>query len=342
MVFSRRTAEIEAAIAAAVGKILDTREKRLVEAWVEAWDGVSGELGDALYAIASAVADGEPVTPSMLVGSRRLQAAVEALADSLATVAGEAAEGIAVDLRAAVRTGEVGTAAMITDQLPDVAQMAASVVAADPGQITEMLNRSIENITRDMAAMPVEQAAIIRAELNRGIAVGANPRETARRMVRRMEGRFNYGLTRALVASRTETLDAHRAASQATELANSDVVAEWQWLTHVDPRTCRACIAQHGKTFPLDEPGPIDHHQGRCARVPVTKSWAELGFPDIEEPAPLVQSAEDEFAAMTENEQRQILGPDWEAWSRGDYPMGAWVTVRRNENWRDSIAPTRA
>lgn len=338
MAVTRSTAKIEAAIAAAVGELLDERELRLVQVWVDAWDTVSGELEDALEQIAQAT-DG-PITASMLVRSQRLQAAVTAIADALTSVAGDAAAGIAEDLRAAAQLGELGTVAMVTDQLP--AQLATAVIAADPRQVTAMLNRTVDNITRDMAAMPVEQAAIIRSELNRGIAVGANPRETAARMVRRMEGRFNYGLTRALVVSRTETLDAHRTVSQLTELANSDVVAEWQWLTHVDGRTCRACIAQHGKTFPLEEPGPIDHHQGRCARVPVTKTWAELGFVDVGEPAPLTQSAGDEFAALTEQEQRSILGKDYDAWKAGDYPIDSWVTTRRNTGWRDSIAPTHA
>jgi len=105
---------------------------------------------------------------------------------------------------------------------------------------------------------------------------------------------------------------------------------------------CRACIAQHGRTFPLEEPGPIDHHQGRCARAPVTKSWTELGFPGIEEPAPLIQSAVDEFDALTDQEQRSILGKDYEAWKAGDYPIDSWVTTRSNPGWRDSIAPTTA
>lgn len=343
MAVTNSTVQIEAAIHAAIGDLLDTREADMVEAWARAYDTVGQELEDALAEVADG-ADGT-ISRTALNRSTRLQAAIDALEESLFDLVDQVQPGMVDDIRAAVRTGEVGQVAMITDQLPEAATLATAGVTvnrADPEQISAMLARSVENMTRDMAAMPVEQAAIIRAELNRGIAVGTSPRETARRIARQMEGRFNYGLNRAMVVSRTETLTAHRNAAQQTEQANADVLAEWEWTAHIGPRTCASCISMHGRRFPLDEPGPLDHQQGRCARTPVAKTWRELGF-DIDEPPSLTRSGEDEFNALPENVQRQILGKrGFEQWGAGNFPIEDWSARRENPGWRPSFVPAKA
>ena len=84
--------------------------------------------------------------------------------------------------------------------------------------------------------------------------------------------------------ARTEMLDANREAALETRKTNNDILECWEWWAQLDSsRTCISCIAQHGTRHPADEPGPLDHHQGRCVAVPATKSWRELGF-DIDEP----------------------------------------------------------
>lgn len=112
---------------------------------------------------------------------------------------------------------------------------------------------------------------------------------------------------------------------------------------------CPSCISHHGELHPLDDPGPLDHHQGRCSRLPVTKTWGQLGYPDIDEPP----TALDEdagyqwFQNQSETMQKNILGPKrYDAWTGGRYPVDDW-TIRkhhwsRDENgnpvqdWRDS------
>ncbi len=54
-------------------------------------------------------------------------------------------------------------------------------------------------------------------------------------------------------------------------------------------------------------PGPYDHQQGRCARLPRTKSWRELGF-DLDEPASLLPDAETVFEALPADDQLAIMG----------------------------------
>src|SRR5690606_29603745 len=148
-------------------------------------------------------------------------------------------------------------------------------------------------------AWRLEDAAIeaMKRELVRGVVTGDNPRTAAAAMVKRVEGQFNGGLSRALGLARTEIIDAHRHAAQVAQEAHADVLNGWRWHCDLSVRTCPACLAMHGTMHPLSEPGPHDHVNGRCARVPVTKSWAELGF-DIEEPADAFLDAREWFDGL--------------------------------------------
>ena len=83
-------------------------------------------------------------------------------------------------------------------------------------------------------------------------------------------------------------------------------------------------------------------HNCRCARVPVTKTWAELGFTGIRERPSLHRSSEAYFNRLSEANQRAILGDaGFEAWKRGDYPMSEWVKQQDNPGWRPSYVATR-
>ena len=237
---------------------------------------------------------------------------------------------------------------MLAAQLP--AQIAAaaslpvsvSVIGASSDQIAAIVRRVTEQITKVTYPISEEAYAAIRRQLLRGIAVGSNPRTVARRAVQAVEGQFHGGLSRALTIARTEMLDAHRAAGQAVEERNPDLVAEWVWDAHLGPRTCRACLAMHGQRFPTSTPGPQGHPGCRCARVTVAKTWAELGFTGIRERPSLHRSSEAHFNRLSEANQRKILGDTgFEAWKRGDYPMSEWVKRQDNPGWRPSYIATR-
>ena len=350
MSIRREQLDLEEDMQDALTGILDERTRALVAAWALAWDQVATELEAALLEAVTA-AQGGRLTAGMVRRNVRLQSAIEAVATALVTLTGEAAAGVVRDLQVAAERAATGHAALIATQLPSAAAVAAtgattgvgvSVLRANPDQVAAMVRRATGRITRDMGAMPEELASIIRSDLMRGVAVGDNPRATARRMVRRIEDRWDYSLSRAMVASRTETLDAHREAGRAVEQANADVLAGWTWVAHVDKRTCRSCIAMHGTEYPVEVPGPEDHHQGRCARVPRTKTWEELGFEGIPEPPPLMVDAEREFRRLPVEAQREILTPaGYEAWQRGEYPVEEWTRRKSNDGWRDSHVPTR-
>jgi hypothetical protein len=231
-------------------------------------------------------------------------------------------------------------ASIIDSQLPPAGQHLidlAEWTRVDARSVEAIVKRSTQQITSRMRPLSRDAQRAVRAELVRGYAAGQNPRRTAGRIVARTQGRFNGGLTRALTIARTETLDASRAGGHIGRLQNADVLDGWEWHCEFGARTCPACIAKDGTIHPLDEPGPNDHPNGRCAAIPRAKSWADLGI-DLPEPAPLRQTGQQWFDAQPASTQRQILGPSrYDAWKAGDYPPERWAVMQDNTGWRPSL-----
>lgn len=337
MAITRRTLRLQEDLADELTRVTDTQTRELVRAWATAWDEIAPDLTAALLDMLVA---GDRVTRAQLLRSTRLRKALAVVADRLDDLATAAGVTITGDLPAVIDHAGGAQASIIDTQLPPNSPHLVDADAwsrVDERQITAIVERSTEQITSLTKPLSAEAYDVVRRELIRGVAAGSNPRETARRMVARAEGGFNGGLTRALVISRTETLDAHRAAAQLGQAQHTDVLAGWTWVADLGPRTCPACLAQHGTVHDLTEPGPLGHQQCRCGRVPVTKSWADLGFPELDEPRSLVPDAEAYFTGLPIADQKAILGPArHEAWTRGDYPMSQWATRRSTPGWRDS------
>lgn len=340
MAVTDRTMRIVQDLRLQLDRVVDTQTSDLVRAWAIAWDEVSPDLQAALAELLAT--PGDRITRAQMLRSRRLMQSLAIIADRLETLADEAGVRITGDLQDVIDTAGTAQAAIIDSQLPPGSGLVnlQGWDRVDPRQLDAIVTRSTERIVSRLQPLSEDVMNVVRRELVRGVAAGSNPRETARRMVQRVEGHVNgrWGLTRALVISRTETLDAHRAAARVAQMqdAHADVLAEWEWVCQLDSRSCPACWSMHGTRFPLEAPGPEDHPQGRCARLPRTKSWADLGF-DIEEPPDLLPDAEQRFTELAADEQRTILGPRrFEAWQAGDYPMGGWATRRENPDWRPS------
>ena len=335
MTLSRRVLEIEAAMQTILDTILDHHTTTLTAAWATSWASVAGELEAALLELAE---DGD-VPGWRIEKSRRAQQGLAAAGRALEDLAELTGVTISDDAARAIGLGIDGEIAMIGTQLPPGH---SGVVRVDDAQISAMLGRTTQQITAVSWPISAETDLAIRAELARGMIVGDNPREAARRMMQATEGRFTGGLTRALNISRTEMLDAMRTAQHAADQVNAGALAGWTWGAHLDSRTCISCISMHGTEWPLEEPGPIDHHSGRCARLPRTKSWAELGFTGIPEPDLGMVDAGAWFDGLTEEEQRAMLGArGFNAWRAGEFPVDQWSARTGNAGWRDSFVPAK-
>lgn len=323
----------------------DQATRVLVRAWVAAWDELHTTWADLSMDIAQAAAGGVWPSPSMILRERR---AAEALAAANAAIGDLAAEAgvTVVDAVGRVVDATPGwESQLIASQYhPDVTR--ASLVGVfdrvDPRALTSVVERTTARIQSATWRLELSAQDAMRRALIHGVATGLNPKVAARLMVRRVEGAFNGGLTRALTIARTEILDAYRAAAMESQLANRDVLAGWEWYAQLDERTCPACWAMHGTVFDLTEDGPLDHQQGRCARMPITKPWAALGYPGVPEPPSVVPDATVVFDSLTPDQQLRILGPGRLAAYRAGAPLTAMATRRVTNGWRDSYVPTNA
>ena len=346
MAVNRDMVQVESETYELISTYLDAHRAATLRAWAVAWEELAAEVEAALLDLTAANATGR-VARAQILRAERLQAALQAMGPALDRAAASVNLTLTEALRQSVQAAASAEAAIIAAQLPvqiagaAAVPVATAVIAADPAQIAAVIDRVTRRIESQTAPLPREAQVAIRRQLLRGIVVGANPREAARRAMRGIEDLWTGASNRAVVIARTEMLDAHRAAAQAVDRANADVLQEWEWSADLSPRTCRGCLAMHGRRFPLTSPGPQGHQQCRCARRPVTKTWGELGFAGIEEPRPLTQSAEAYFNRLSETQQRGILGArGYEAWKAGVYPMDQWARKQSNAGWRDSWVAT--
>lgn len=218
------------------------------------------------------------------------------------------------------------------------AQFASRIL---PTALDEIVRRSAEQTTALTGPLSAEAMESVRRALIAGIRAGENPNDTARRMVAQIGGVFTGGLTRATVIARTEVLDAYRTASHYCHRVNSSVLAGWVWHSELRRgRTCIACWSMHGRLFDLTEPGPLDHPQGRCSRVPRLRPWRELGI-NATEPADVIVDAEQRFASLPRAQQLHVAGRARLALLDAGLIRWDELAYRRgHRGWRDSYQPT--
>lgn len=328
----------------AVSRTVDEETRRMARAWARAWDEISPAWDAALQDSAQTLADEGRLSRAQVDRNRRTARALAATEEQIDTLSRASGVQVQGDLDDIVSQTERAQRRTLASQLPgDTAQLAATFDRADPDALESIVRRSTEQIESRHRQLSAAAQEAMRRELTRGVALGDNPREAARGMLRRVQGAFDGGLFRATVIARTEMLDAYRRASMVTEQANSDVVGGWRWMTQLDAATCPACVAMHGQQFPPQQFGPEGHPQCRCARVPVTRSWRELGF-DVDEPPDVFPDA-DEWIASNPDQAREALGPGrLDALQDGSMSRGDMAQRRENEEWRASyqVAPLAA
>lgn len=183
--------------------------------------------------------------------------------------------------------------------------------------------------------------------LRDAVRLGVVQGETVNQIVRRVRGTraLNYtdgvmqiGRRGAEAMVRTAVSHTTGAAQEALYAANSDVIAKEQWVSTLDTRTCKHCMALDGQTFEIGKGPKRPAHIGcRCVRVPVTKSWRELGF-DIDELPPSTRASMNGQVSATEtyetwlrkqsaSVQDEALGP-----TRGALFRNGGLTVDRFTN----------
>jgi SPP1 gp7 family putative phage head morphogenesis protein len=328
-----------------VDREVDATVRDLVRSWARAWDEIHDAWAQAADALIAASRDGAWPDQWTIARHDRAVAALLAANDKTAELAEHTGITVTDAAGRAVEFTPEFEARLIASQMPRAAGARADLVTrfnrVDATSLQWIVQRTTEQILGDASSLGVYAQEQMRRTLIRGVALGDNPRQAARRMVRQAEGAFNGGLTRALTIARTEILDAHRASASASQMANRDVLSGWVWLAQLDTRTCPSCLAKHGTVHDLDETGPNDHPQGRCARMPKARSWRDLGI-DLDEPADITPDAQAWFADLERQQQLQVMGPARLQALDGGVPWSDLTQQRTNPGWRDSWVPTPA
>jgi SPP1 gp7 family putative phage head morphogenesis protein len=344
MAVNRKTLRLLDGMRVAMLQPVDAAAEQIILAWGTAWNELAQEWDNALQDLVAASKDGQWPSRRQVNRARRAKAAMEKTRAALLGLSADLPVTVAQALPA-MTTDAVDWANRLTaSQYPAQAGTSLQVMATFDKVSDAALDAIVRRTTGRMTSLSrpltpqAEQA--IRSVLIRGIAVGDNPIAAAKLMLNRVEDAFNGGRNRALVIARTEMLDAHRAAGHAQDKANADVLQGWQWGAKLDSRTCESCWGQHGSVHDVDEAGPLDHQQGRCARLPLTKSWKDLGF-DIEEPASILPDARATFDALPREDQLAIVGSKkLELLDSGKITLSDLSKRRSTPGWRDSFAPT--
>lgn len=185
--------------------------------------------------------------------------------------------------------------------------------AVNPQQILSTIDlvdsEAWRGMVRRYAPYHTEQVAnlILTAQ-----SAGKNPREVAQ--IARLYFEGDNPLNDALRIVRQSQLYSARAGMQAVYRETN--TEYWMWSANIgNARTCLACITMHGTVHPSTEL-LNDHFNGRCAPVPMTRSWQSLGYStgrDVE-----AELGRLWLLNQSEDDQRRYMGRElYEAWRNG-------------------------
>lgn len=343
MAITRRTLDTIRGMRIQLDATIGFHEQQLILAWGQAWSELSTEWVAAIDDLVASSQDGKWPTRAQIRRARRVQDALGVTTDLLDQLTRDFQVRVLKDLPQLTQQGAQWQSRLMAAQMPEtagrVSELAATFDRVDPRALDAIVERTTQQITSLSSPITDRAAAALRSSLVRGVALGQNPTVVARDLLTRLEGDFNGGRNRALVIARTEMLDAHRAAAYGQDIANAKSLRGWQWLAQLDRRTCPSCWGMHGTIHDLEDPGPLDHQQGRCARLPRIRSWAELGL-DVDEPEDILPIARDVFDALPREDQLAIMGPQ-RLRLLDDEQIGFEDLSKRRtaDGWRDSYAP---
>jgi hypothetical protein len=242
-------------------------------------------------------------------------------ADLLARVEGELAEfarigsGLGTPIyEQAVTQGIAGAGAMTAAQDTGTGVIRAAWIQPNAGAMRNAAvyvdESGFQKVWQDFAPNAAQNLGDTLLTM---MAQGKSPLATARYL----NAWWGVPLSWANNTARTLQLYSYRAGALFAYQQNKHLLRGWIWSSSRDVRTCVSCLSQDGQEFTLDEL-LRDHHQGRCAMLPVVKgaSWPqEYG------------TGPEWFDAQPEDMQRALMGRGlFEAYSAGNV---AWADLRK-------------
>lgn len=320
-------------------RALDQSVNTLTSHWAKAWDDLQPEFSRTINGLLRDVPEGRRLTRAQIQRSGQVQRTMTRADRSMRDLIITAQEEATSVLQEIVIDSAARQEKIILSTLP------AGISESRSSDLAALITRTSRRVATLTRALPSQVDQLVRAALLRGAARGETPEATAKAMITSAEAAFNTGLSRSLVTLLTETADAQRAAAQAVQMGQADVLDGWIWVARLDRRTCSACFAMHGSVHELSRPGPQGHQQCRCQRAPKAKSWADLGFSGMgqepDDPKRMVAEARTFFRSLPRKDQLRIMGPTrLDLLERGEIDWADLATLRQNPGWRPSYVPT--
>lgn len=277
--------------------------RELTRGYGTSWARIRGQLNRLLTEIEAAKARGELIDQAWLARHGHVETAARTAVAETRTFVDLSKRTIDKAVLAAYRSGAIDAATLVRSTLPPGLPWQPAMPIDETVRVAQAL-RPGAPLGQLLDQLPAHAGEAARTSLIEGVALGHG----TRRIAADLRQAFGGNLVRALRISRSETIGAYRRSALARYQSAQNVISEWVWVASLSARTCPACIAQHGSRHPLDE-AFASHPACRCSPAPLTRSWAELGFPGIPETRLDVESGDTWFRRQPASLQRQILGP---------------------------------
>lgn len=334
------------------------REQRTVDAIAKAYrtaiDRIQRELDAITDSIEAEVRAGRPVSSSMLWKEQRLERLQRQAVEELAR-AGAAARDLIEDARldaisAALDEGADLVRAALESGISGAPTVNAALSANIPtGSVQQIVaaTQPATPLAQLLASIAAEGAEAAAQRMTTGVILGQNPRLVAAAMRKELD----IPRWRAERIARTEIMRAHREATAQRfldfEIDGEPLVQGWVWYAQVG-ECCVACLAMHGTIHPMTD--RLDGHPNcRCLMLPQTATWAELGFPGVDDDPDLI-TGEAIVRAMDQEALRERFGPGVAAALKSDRLQVSdlvdrtfdpeWGSMRRRRSLATALANT--
>lgn len=293
--------------------------REMATRWLAVERRLAGQMDALAQAMAQVAADGGTVGTGLLFNDVRYRTLLMQLTDELERYTGYAERTIEARERQLARLGIEHAESAITAQgiragfarLPIEAVQSLVGYSGNGAPLRNLL----------VASWPLSADGFTQ-ELVNGVALGYNPRKTARMMARGATGSLN----RMMNIARTETLRVYKTANLESYKASGVVTSYLRLATH-DSRVCPMCLLLEGTEYPLDRM-MASHPSCRCTLVPRV-----AGIRD-----PRWTKGETWLREQPAATQRSILGKGrYEAWQDGAFDLQDVVSVVPNATWGDTL-----
>jgi SPP1 gp7 family putative phage head morphogenesis protein len=296
--------------------------QEMARRWLAVERRLQGQMDALALEMTQIKQDGGTVSVETLLNQTRYRELMTQLSSELETYSGYVERSITDRQGQLVRLGVKHAEQAITSQgltgafnrLPIEAVEHLAGFASNGSPLNRLL----------MLSWP-DAAAGLTQELITGVALGYNPRKTAKMMAQGATG----SLDRMMTIARTEQLRAYRSANLESYRA-SGVVTQYKRLATHDSRVCAGCLMAEGTVSELSEV-MATHPNCRCTMVPIVRGL----------PSPQWKQGQEWFEEQDQATQMGILGKGkYYAWQNGDFDLSELVTVKPNATWGDTLQTT--